>query len=106
MSTAPPTLREESFYTSRTTGVFNAYYINRYLIRAPDFITLVLYRLDYLLAKLNLPEIEFRKLIRTNLDFGSRAEAIRDFLQIVRDSIQSKPTKGISAFMKNISGRT
>lgn len=98
------TLREESFYSSKITGVFNAYYINRYLIRAPDFITLVLYRLDYVSAKLNLPDTEFRRLIRTNLDLSSRAGDIRDFLKIVRDSIQSKRTRGISSFMKNISG--
>jgi len=98
------TLREESFYTSKTTGVFNAYYVNKYLIRAPDFITLVLFRLDYVLANLNLSDPEFRKLVKTNLEFGHRMVIIRDFLKIVRDSIQKTTTRGISAFMKNISG--
>jgi len=98
------TLREESFYTSKITGVFNAYYVNKYLVHAPDFITLVLFRLDYVLANLKLPEPEFRNLVRTNLEFGDRMAIITDFLSIVRDSIQKSTTRGISAFMKNISG--
>ena len=98
------TLREESFYLSKTSGAFNAYYINKYLIEPPDFIELMLHRLDYILAKLNLPGEEFKNLINANLDYGYRLPAIRDFLQIVRDSIERKGRGGISAFMRNISG--
>jgi len=98
------TLREESYYGSDLVGVFDAYYIQKYLISAPNFIDLIVHRLDYILDKLRLPEAEFRKLIKTNMNYGSALDDIRDFLHVIRDSILRNPKRGVSAFMKQSSG--
>lgn len=98
------TLREESFYRSGIGGVFDAYYIEKFIIPHPDFVKLIMYRLDYILDKLELPEDEFKQLIRTNLDFDYRLKRIKKFLQIVKDSIARRPDVGISQFMTRTCG--
>lgn len=97
------TLREESYYKSSLTGAFSAYYIQKYIISPPDFIKLILYRLDYILRKLELPESEFKKLLRTNVEFGKKLETIKLFLKIIKDSF-SKPRAEVSEFMARTSG--
>jgi GTPase SAR1 family protein len=97
------TLREESYYKSSLTGAFDAYYIQKYIISHPNFVKLILYRLDYILEKLKLPENQFRNLLRTNLEFDSKLTTIKIFLQIIRDSFV-KPKAEISEFMSRISG--
>lgn len=98
-------LREESFYRSDISGAFNAYYVQRYMISPPNFVTLLCYRLDYVIELLKMPEADFKKRISTNIEFGRKQVAICDFLQIVRDSIINQdPRKGISAFMSHITG--
>jgi hypothetical protein len=97
------TLREESFYRSDLTGAFNAYYIQKYVIKPPDLIKLIVYRLKYVLEKLQLPEDQFKDLLRTNVDFGNRLPAIRTFLKIICDSF-SNPRAEISEFMSRTSG--
>ncbi len=42
------TLREETYYRSSITGAFNAYYIQKYVIIPPDFIKLIIERLNYI----------------------------------------------------------
>jgi len=97
------TLREESYYRSDLTGAFNAYYIQKYVIKPPDFIKLIVYRLKYVLEKLQLPEDQFKDLLKTNIDFGDNLPAIRDFLNIICDSF-SKPRAQISELMSRTSG--
>lgn len=97
------TLREESYYRSDLTGAFDAYYIQKYVIKPPDFIKLIVYRLTYILKKLELPENQFKELLGTNVDFGSRLPTIRTFLNIICDSF-SKPRAEISEFMSRTSG--
>ena len=97
------TLREESYYKSSLTGAFSAYYIQKYIISPPDFIKLILYRLDYILRKLELPESEFKKLLRTNVEFGNKLGTIKLFLKIIKDSF-SKPRAEVSEFMARTSG--
>jgi hypothetical protein len=97
------TLREESYYRSDLTGAFNAYYIQKYVIKPPDFVKLIVYRLKYMLEKLQLPEDQFKELLKTNVDFGNRLPAIRAFLNIICDSF-SKPRAEISEFMSSTSG--
>ncbi len=97
------TLREESYYKSSLTGAFDAYYIQKYIISHPDFVKLILYRLDYILKKLELPEDQFKNFLRTNLEFDSKLTTIKNFLHIIRDSF-SKPKAEISEFMSRTSG--
>jgi hypothetical protein len=97
------TLREESYYKSSLTGAFNAYYIQKYVINPPDFVRLIVYRLDYILKKLELPEDQFKELLRTNVEFGQKLKTIKIFLKIIRDSF-SKPKAEISEFMARTSG--
>lgn len=97
------TLREESYYKSSLTGAFNAYYIQKYIISPPDFVKLILHRLDYVLEKLELPEDQFKNFLRTNMEFGPRLKDIRSFLRIIRDSF-SRPKAEISEFMSRTSG--
>lgn len=97
------TLREESYYRSSITGAFNAYYIQKYVINPPDFIKLILNRLEYVFNKMKLPEEDFKKLLKTNVDFGRRLKAIKDFLQIIKLSFK-RPNSRVSDFMAKISG--
>jgi hypothetical protein len=98
------TLREESYYRSSLTGVFDAYYIQKYIITPPDFMKLILYRLDYVLKKLELPENQFAAFLKTNAEFGpKRLATIKDFLKIIRNSF-AKPRAEISEFMTRTSG--
>jgi DNA-binding PadR family transcriptional regulator len=97
------TLREESYYMSSDAGVFNAYYIQKYVINAPDFIKLILYRLDFILEKLKLPEKQFKEFLRTNVEFEGRLPTVKTFLEIIRDSF-SRPRTEISDFMAKTSG--
>jgi len=98
------TLREESFYRSAIDGVFDAYYIKRYIINPPDFKKLILYRLDYILEKLNLSEKMLGKIIGTNLEIKNKKSEIKNFLTIVRDSIKRSRRGGISTFISATSG--
>lgn len=96
------TLREESYYRSSIAGAFDAYYVQKYIINPPDFIKLILHRLNYVMEKMSLPEPEFKKLVGTNVDFGSKYKTIREFFQILRDSF-SMPKGDVSEFMAKIS---
>jgi len=104
------TLREQTYYRSRMSGVFNAYYIQKFLVSPPEFMQLIRHRLDYALEKLFLPEVEFKKIVQTNLDFGQKNyRDIKDFLSIVRDSLcpqtrERIPTYSPTAFIMKTSG--
>jgi DNA-binding PadR family transcriptional regulator len=97
------TLREESYYRSSTTGAFDAYYIQKYLIKPPDFVKLILHRLEYVVNKLDLPEDQLKELLKTNIDFGNNIDAIKDFLKVVQSSF-NRPRAEISEFMAATSG--
>ena len=68
-----------------------------------DFLKLIVYRLDYVLKLLELPEEKFKKILKTNLDFGKRLTKIKLFLKIIRDSF-AKPKAEISEFIAKTSG--
>ena len=97
------TLREETYYRSSITGAFNAYYIQKYVIIPPDFIKLIVERLNYILKKLELPEEDFKRFIKTTTDFGGKLPEIKTFLEIIRNSF-SRPRAEISEFMSKTSG--
>lgn len=97
-------LREESFYMSSKEGVFDAYYTEGYEISTPDFRKLLLSRLDFILEKLVLPEKDFKKILKINMDIKPYIKDIKDFLQIAKDSIYRSDKRGISAFISETSG--
>lgn len=98
------TLREESFYRSAIDGPFSAYYIERYEIMPPDLRRVLLFRLNYVLAKLKLPLDELQQLFHTHLDFETRLEDLRDFLEVIRGTIFKSPRRSASRFMSRTSG--
>lgn len=98
------TLREESFYRSSIGGVFDAYYIEQYRIMPPDFRKLLLYRLSYVLRKLELPEEELQKWLNVSLNFKPQLEMIREFLNIIKDTLQQRANKSVSRFISKTSG--
>ena len=98
------TLREESFYRSAIDGPFNAYYIERYEIMPPDLRRVLLFRLDYVLTKLKLPLEQLQQLLHTRLDYESRLEDLRDFLEVIRETIFKSPRRSASRFMSRTSG--
>jgi len=98
------TLREESFYRSALYGVFDAYNIEQYVIIPPNLRKVLLYRLNYILEKLNLSPTELKQLLTTHLDFESRSEDIKEFLEILKDTIYKKPRRGVSRFISRTQG--
>jgi len=97
------TLREESYYGSRT-GVFDAYYIDQYRITPPNLRKLLLYRLDYVLRKLELSKDELKKWLKADLDFVTRIETIKEFLDIVKVTLQQRANRSVSRFVSRTCG--
>jgi len=64
----------------------------------------LLFRLDYILAKLKLPIDELQFLFSTKLNLEPRLRDIRDFLEVVRDTIYRSPRRSASRFMSRTSG--
>jgi KaiC/GvpD/RAD55 family RecA-like ATPase len=98
------TLREESFYRSAIQGVFDAYYIEKYIITPPDLRSILLTRIDYVLEKMDLPNPELQTLLKTNLDYVRRRKDIKDFLSVVRDTIFKSYRRSVVKFLSGTSG--
>ncbi len=98
------TLREESFYRSSTGGVFNAYYIDQYHIFPPDLRKMLLKRLDYILRKLELPKDEMEKWFNISANFERQIDKIRDFLKIIKDTVEARANRSVSKFVSKTSG--
>jgi len=99
-------LREESYYRSKLTGVFDAYHIKKYHISSPDVEKLILKRIDYLLNLLEKDESEISKIIGKEISFDEMKEKVVIFFKIVRDSLkQTSPfyKKPITHFITCIS---
>lgn len=98
------TLREESFYSSSTAGVFNAYYIEQYRIMPPDFRKIVLHRLDYILKMLDLPNEKLQQLLEVNLNFEPQIVTIKEFLNVIKFTLLQRVNKSVSKFISQTSG--
>lgn len=98
------TLREESFYRSAIEGVFNAYYIERYIISPPDLRRILLSRIDYVVGKMNLPQAELQSLMKTYLDYDTQRNAITLFLTVARDTIFKSYERSVTKFISGTSG--
>jgi len=100
-------LREESFFKSNLSGVFDAYYIAKFHITSPNFHELIANRINYLLEILDLPSTEIGKKIKTRRTLlHSEIEDLKIFFQILRNSFRTptgKP-KYITRFIENIAG--
>jgi len=100
-------LREESFFKSNLSGVFDAYYITRFHIVSPNFHDVITNRINYLLEILNLPSTEIGKKVKTRRSLlDNELEDLKIFFQILRDSFKTptgKP-KYITQFIQNIAG--
>jgi GTPase SAR1 family protein len=97
------TLREESFYRSSTGGVFDAYYIDQYEISPPDLRKLLLYRLNYILRKLELPKDELFQWLQVNINFEPQLDNIKEFLKITKSTLQRR-SGSVSKFISQTSG--
>jgi len=95
------TLREESYYIGR---VFDAYYIDQYRIMPPDLRKLLLYRLDYVLKELELPKEELKKWLEVDLDFVPRVETMKEFLNIIKVTLQQRANRSVSRFVSKTCG--
>jgi KaiC/GvpD/RAD55 family RecA-like ATPase len=99
------TLREESYYESTFRGgVFNAYYIEQYKINPPDLQKLLLLRLRFILNKLELPKDDFQKWLTVNLDLGPRLAVMKEFLNVVEDTLQERAYRSVSRFISRTCG--
>jgi len=100
-------LREESFFKSNLSGVFDAYYITKFHMVSPNFHDLIANRIDYLLEILDLPSSEIGKKVKTRRSLlDSELRDLKVFFQILRDSFRTptgKP-KYITQFIQNIAG--
>jgi len=99
-------LREESFFKSNLTGVFNAYYISKFHIVSPNFLQLVENRINYLLKILESPEPEIRNRVKTRRPLANKMEDLKAFLIIIRNSFRGYKgrRKMITQFIENIAG--
>lgn len=100
------TLREESYYKSKLSGVFDAYHIKKYHISSPDFETMIIKRIDYLLEMLKKDENEISKIMNKKISFDLKKEEVATFFKIVKESLkQTNPfyKKPITHFITCIS---
>lgn len=94
------TLREESFYTSDIYGVFDAYNIETYRIDPPDFRRMLLARLNYVLECIHA----MKELPKPPLVIQSRSQEIKEFLEIIKDTIFRRPKRSATKFISKTSG--
>ena len=98
------TLREETYYTSKKYGVFDAYNLETYQINPPDFRKMLLSRLKYSLEKMDLSGSGLKETLSSHLDFKNHSENIRDFLEIIKDTIHISYKRSVSRFISSTSG--
>ena len=81
------TLREESYYRSKFTGVFDAYHLTRFFIYSPHFEKLILNRIDYMLDLLEKDDESISKIMDRKIDFEDKKEDVRIFFNVLGHSI-------------------
>lgn len=100
-------LREESFFKSALSGVFDAYYLTKFHIVSPNFLELIEARTNYLLEVLELSDSEIRRKVKTRRPLLSKEmEDLKIFFKIVLDSFRGPEgkRKGITRFVESIAG--
>lgn len=100
-------LREESFFKSALSGVFDAYYITKFHIVSPNFLELIESRIDYLLEILELSDSKMRRKVKTRrLLLSKEIDDLKTFFKIVLDSFRGPKgkRKQITRFIESIAG--
>lgn len=97
-------LREETYYTSKKYGVFDAYNLETYQINPPDFRKMLLARLKYSLEKMDMLGSGLEKTLSSHLDYKNHSENIRDFLEIIKNTIHRSYKRSVSRFISSTSG--
>ena len=97
-------LREESYYSSKKYGVFNAYNLETYQINPPDFRKLLLARLKYSIEQLHLDESRLQKTLSSNLEYKKNSADVMDFLEIIKDTFNQSYRRSVSRFISSTSG--
>ena len=82
-------LREESYYRSKLTGVFDAYHIQKFHISSPHFEKVILSRISYLLNILNKEDKEIGDILGKDISFEDKKEEVMEFFKIIGNSLKS-----------------
>lgn len=102
------TLREEFFFKSTMSGVFDAYsmIVNTFHIASPRFEQIVRKRLYYLMQLLKYDDTTISLKLNKMIKLGDYKEFIRMFFKIINQSVSSKRKIGkeILRFIDNMSG--
>lgn len=99
-------LREESYYRSKMSGVFDAYHLTKFFIHSPHFEKLILNRIDYMISLLNKSDEDISKFMGKQINFDGKKEEVNIFFNIIRTSLASNRTyvmKPITLFITQIS---
>lgn len=88
-------LREETFVASTRTGVFDAYYIQKFHLSSPNFLSMILKRIEFTI----------RLIDNKKDDPKFPAEDLKKYLEILKESLMKKnwQSKKIVEFIDSIS---
>lgn len=100
------TLREESFFKSRKSGVLDAYDVPKFHIASPYFYRLIGLRIGYTLDLLGKSESEIMETLNVSTELGTKKEEIEKFFKILRYSLRGNRKVGreIVRFLCDVSG--
>lgn len=86
-------IREETFVSSTRTGAFDAFYIQKFHISSPNFLRMILKRINFTIGLVQTDEREIPK------------DKLIKYLEILRDSliIDNKQAKYIVSFIDSVS---
>lgn len=94
-------LREETFVTSTRTGVFDAYYMPKFHISSPNFLSIIIKRIHYTIKSLLKPNLEqpFQSIPK------EEKEDIIKYFSIIKSSLirKNKQRDNIVKFIDSIS---
>lgn len=88
-------LREETFVASTRTGVFDAYYIQKFHLSSPNFLSMILKRIEFTIRLIDNKKDDPR----------FPAEDLKKYLEILKESLMKKnwQSKKIVEFIDSIS---
>jgi len=100
------TLREESFFKSKKSGVLDAYNVPKFHVLTPFFDKLIGRRIAYTLNLLDKPEKEIMKTLDVSDDLVASREKVTKFFQILGYSLRRsrKVGRAILRFLSDVSG--
>jgi len=81
-------LREESYYRSKLSGVFDAYHLTKFFIHSPHFEKLILNRIDYMLELLTKDDDLISEIIKKKINFNGKKEDVILFFNVLKTSLE------------------